>query len=209
MNDKLLRPCLPILLVAASLLIAACQGTLPPPPSQPVAAVEHLAVLPVEPAADQARRLATGVETVNRLVREATVRMPGVRVLSPDQVESIGTGLYADRRRTALQVGREVGAEAVLTGVVHRFDERQGGEYAIEAPASVDLELELMAVASGQILWSTRITETQTGALENLLTFFSSKRGLRWVTAEELAREGIEERLRECPYLRSPGTEGQ
>ena len=56
---------------------------------------------------------------------------------------------------------------------------------------------------SGQVLCRGRFDETQESVMENLFNFSSArKRGFTWVTAEEMLREGLQNKLSECPYLR-------
>lgn len=100
----------------------------------------------------------------------------------------------------ALKIGKELRAEAVLVGSVTSFQERVGGSFGIERPASVGFEVELFSVQDDKLLWKSGFYETQASLTEDIgsLPLFI-KRGGKWITAEELARYGVEEVLRGYP----------
>jgi hypothetical protein len=99
-------------------------------------------------------------------------------------------------------VGSELGAEGIVTGHVYRFRERKGEPYAAEQPASVAFEIHLLRVEDGVLVWRGSFDRTQSALMENLLqapSFYREKG--RWVTAEELAEEGLELMLKTFPGL--------
>jgi hypothetical protein len=99
-----------------------------------------------------------------------------------------------------IKAGKRVEADAVLVGYIFRFKERQGNRVSVESPASVAFDLHLIHVATGRIVWTGHYDETQRSLSENLLdlgTFL--KRGASWVTAEELAKGGLENMMRRFP----------
>jgi hypothetical protein len=103
-------------------------------------------------------------------------------------------------RQVIAKAGREVGAEAVLVGVLFRFEERQGSDMGITRAASVSLALYLIDVRDASIIWQGFFNETQKSLSENLFKlsqFF--QRGGRWLTASELAQFGILELLERVP----------
>jgi hypothetical protein len=52
------------------------------------------------------------------------------------------------------------------------------------------------------VLCHGRFDEQQQSVMENLLALPKAQsRGLIWLTAEELARDGLQERLGQCSYL--------
>jgi hypothetical protein len=56
----------------------------------------------------------------------------------------------------------------------------------------VAFTLELIDVQRGDVVWSSRFDETQKGLSENILGLGDIReRGLRWLTAEELAQDGV------------------
>ncbi len=93
----------------------------------------------------------------------------------------------------AREVGRALGAQAVLGGIVYRWRERVGGPYGAERGASVGYELFLIDVDTGRLLWKWRFDKTQLPLTENLFdaeTFLGA--GGKWMTALELASLGLE-----------------
>ncbi len=99
-------------------------------------------------------------------------------------------------KEIALKVGRNLGADAVLVGNIFVYKERGGTELSIVSPASVAFDVELLSIAIGEKIWEDYFTETQQPLLENVAEFgkFIKRKG-RWVTADELAKEGVEEVL--------------
>jgi hypothetical protein len=105
-------------------------------------------------------------------------------------------------RQVLRDVGSELGAEGIVTGYVYRFRERKGEPYAAEQPASVAFEIHLHRVEDGVLIWRGSFDRTQSSLMENLLQVLSFYREKgRWVTAEELAEEGLEQVLKTFPGL--------
>jgi hypothetical protein len=80
----------------------------------------------------------------------------------------------------------------VITGRMLRYRERVGSDLGVQSPASVAFTLDLIDVQRGDVIWSTRFDETQKGLSENILSLGDIReRGLRWLTAEQLAQDGV------------------
>ena len=96
------------------------------------------------------------------------------------------------------QVGRMSKADLVVQGYLYRFTERKGAEYSAESTASVAFDLYLIDCDEQKLVWSGYFDETQQALIEDLRfigTFF--KRGGRWLTAEEMAKEAMEDMFKE------------
>ncbi len=114
------------------------------------------------------------------------------------QLEDIEGG----RRGVLREIGREAQCDFVLMTVLTDFRQRQGGEYAVDEPASAAFEMRLFDAATGTNLWNAAFNETQASLLSNLFSFNKAqKRGFKWITVEELITQGIIDKLQECPYL--------
>jgi hypothetical protein len=75
---------------------------------------------------------------------------------------------------------------------MQRYRERIGNEWGAKSPASVAFVLELIDVRRGDVVWSARFDETQKPLSENIFALGSvGERGFRWLTAEQLAQEGV------------------
>ena len=99
------------------------------------------------------------------------------------------------------RLGKALSANAMILGTVWRYRDRRGGARAVESPASVSFAVHLVEVETGNILWSKAFAETQQSLSENILkapAFFA--RGAKWLTADELARFGMEEIFKAFPF---------
>jgi len=125
--------------------------------------------------------------------------MAGDRVAGIQQRVS-ATSVKIPLRQTLRELGRELGAEAVVIGYVYRFRERKGVSYAVEQPASVAFDLHLLRVDDGAIVWKGHYDRTQTSLMEDLLQVdsFIRQRG-RWATAEDLAADGVAQIFKSFP----------
>ncbi|MCJ7593678.1 MAG: hypothetical protein MUO52_02765, partial [Desulfobacterales bacterium] len=121
----------------------------------------------------------------------------GPRIISLGQAEGLFSAVQATNSAMGdLEVFQEIGkayfADAVLTGYVYRWREREGTEYAVNRPASVAFDLYLIKTDDGVIIWKERFEKTQQSLSENLLdlgTFLKGKG--RWMEAKELADIGL------------------
>jgi len=92
--------------------------------------------------------------------------------------------------------------DAVLTGIITRYDDRQGNALLVDQPASVAYEAYLISARDGEILWRARFDETQRPLFDNLLLagrFF--KGGGIWQTNDTLARIGLERVVKTFPGI--------
>ena len=92
----------------------------------------------------------------------------------------------------ARRLGQLVYADAVLSGRILRFREREGEAIGAMSPASVAFVLEMWDVKRGDVIWSARFDETQQALSENLFALRQiGSRGVGWLKAEELSLEGV------------------
>lgn len=131
--------------------------------------------------------------------------MKKIDLVSPDRTGGLleqvrGISMRASVPQAAAAIGRELGADAVLLCYVYRWRERRGNAYAVEKPASVAFEVQLFRSSDGVLVWKSIFDKTQTSLMENVLraSYFFKDRG-RWISARELAAEGVEEMLRRFP----------
>lgn len=97
-------------------------------------------------------------------------------------------GDFSNLRDVAMQLG----ADKMFVTRISRYDERQGSELGVEQPASVSFTTELYDVESGQLVWRNIYSETQEPLLQDVSKIRKFvERGGKWVTAEQLAEEGI------------------
>jgi hypothetical protein len=145
------------------------------------------------PVSVGAERFLTG-QLLSHVQRDTAfeIRPTGVPAVMPD--------VFGDGRRRNGQLlerlsqnGRRLGADAVFAGHVYRFQERVGGGFSAQSPASVAFDIYLIDCRQARVLWSAVYNYTQQALSDNLGglgNFF--RRGGRWVTAEELATAAMD-----------------
>lgn len=129
-------------------------------------------------------------------------------VIPPYQSEAVYQKVKGDQAKASVtqqlqRTGKALEVDGVVAGYVSCFRERVGYKYSAERPASVTFGVYLIRVSDGEMVWGNVYEKTQQSFSENVLqasTFFS--RGLKWVTAEELAEDGIDEMLKSFPGYR-------
>ena len=147
-------------------------------------------------------------DNLARLLYSTMASMSNWQIVSESEVREIGQSVRAPSEAARLkQIGERVYADAVITGTVQRFRERVGDEWGVKSPASVAFVLDLVDVRRGDVVWSARFDETQKSLSENILAIGEiGHRGVRWLTAEQLAHEGIKKAVAQLHQIlvRSP-----
>ncbi|ULA63831.1 MAG: hypothetical protein LZF86_110531 [Nitrospira sp.] len=125
----------------------------------------------------------------------------GVVVSSPSDVGKAAAMPSGDLSKstpdmTAAAVAKRLKQDAALIGQVLVYQERVGSRLGANPPASVGFEIKVVA-ADGQVLWVGNYYERQRPMNEDFMGFIH-----RWafVTADELARYGVDEVLKEFPF---------
>ncbi|MGD9948250.1 MAG: hypothetical protein AB7U29_07180 [Desulfobulbus sp.] len=201
--------------IASSLfLFTGCAGQQQTTEAEPAAPVSLscIAVMPVTAAADyddpdtQESRatLLEGSRVLNNLLKQ---ELAGKKVrFVADQDMELGSPSLEKSRAIAQQYQ----CNAVLDLSVSRYVKRIGGEYGVKQPAAVTFAYRLYETGEGRMLCHGRFDERQQALMENLFTLSKAEsRGLTWLTAEELARDGLREKFGECSYLGASSTSGR
>jgi len=139
---------------------------------------------------------------INRLLTAALKQRYAARLVPWEEVVtaygSIGQDPLNDTpRKRAIQLGQAVQADIVVVGTIWRFREKGAVEGVPDSPASVGFALYLVDVETGARLERGFFDGTQKALTEDVLG--GAKQlgmGLRWLSAEELARFGIKTVLR-------------
>ena len=145
-----------------------------------------------EPSEKKSERQDPG-EVLMRLVYSAMAAMPTWQIVSDSEVREVSESAAPSNDMARLRkIGELVYADAVLTGRMLRYRERVGSEMGVKSPASVAFTLDLIDVQRGDVIWTARFDETQKGLSENILSLGDIReRGIRWLTAEQLAQDGV------------------
>jgi hypothetical protein len=112
----------------------------------------------------------------------------------------LSESLSVSRQALLIEMGRSLGADAVVSGTLFRFRQRVGTGFSVETPASVAFSLYLVRMSDGRLLWDGHFDETQKPLSEDFTRFFSFiKGGGGWLTAEQLAKHGMEKTMKNFP----------
>ena len=101
----------------------------------------------------------------------------------------------------AQTLGGKLNANLIVAGNVWRYKDKVGGSRGVQSPSSVAFAVYLIEVSSGKLLWKSAFSETQKSLSENVLearSFF--KKGVKWLTANELAQFGVKELFEKFPF---------
>ncbi|MEW6500878.1 MAG: hypothetical protein ACOY8P_00560 [Thermodesulfobacteriota bacterium] len=204
-------------LALSIVLLSALFGCATTPSGQQAAeevpTLKSIVVMPVDvvppeqgqkrPVAEQ-EALDKGRILLDSLLAEYLAGKENVRFMSAAERDTLGSKSFARcRTSAAVTICQQVGGEAVLLVTLNRYRERQGNEYSVAHPASVAFDYKLLEAGSGRTLCAGVFDQTQQSLSENIFDFARfSKRGFKWITGEALAREGLEHRLANCPYLK-------
>ncbi len=101
----------------------------------------------------------------------------------------------------AQKLGEALGADFVFLGNVWRYRDRDDTMTDVPRGASVAFNLVLLKVSTGQKIWKGTFDKTQQSLTDNVLSVKGPvKPGLKWLSANELARLGIKEIFKKFPY---------
>ena len=107
------------------------------------------------------------------------------------------TAPKAALRRWA-EIGRCMNVDLLLVPQVYEWNPRRGGPAGVVTPARIALGFFLIDTRNDRLVSRFHFDETQQALSDNLLEadkFF--KRGGRWITAEEMAQEAMEQAIKE------------
>ncbi len=101
-------------------------------------------------------------------------------------------GEELDYRNIQYEWGRE--GDKYLHVYIYRFEERRGGNFAVEKPAGVGFHVHLIEKGNTKNIFV--FDEDQHSLSENILDIGKFlRRGGKWITADVLSREGVEKAL--------------
>ena len=202
-----------VLVAGALLVTGGCSGKqeVPANVDKQQIPLTCIGVMPVASGMDQeagnspadAKSLKEGVKVLASLLQKQLAGRDDIRYVTPSQLQAIESSGPESSLARFRDVGNFLSCNGVLEVDLRRYRDRVGGQYTAKDPASVSFTYRLLEVNSGTVLCQGRYDEVQQSVLENLYNFSSArKRGFTWITAEELLREGVEQKLGECSYLK-------
>lgn len=148
---------------------------------------------------------------LTHLIYRKLADFPQLEIVPLNKAERamLGENFETDPMGSALRMGRAFGVDGVVLGWGFRYEERIGGAFSVQRPASVSFIIHLVGVKEGSILWRGLFQETQRPLSEDIRRFvsFLRRRGT-WRKAKGLASVGMDEVLVSFPASREvPGHE--
>lgn len=206
--------CKPYAVFLASLtvlaLLSGCVRTTAQVQPEELLPIKTIVVLPVEILSDgqsrpakEMQQLEKGQILLDTMLAEYFSDRKDIAILTPGQRDALEKEMLRCRTSAVVTICRTKVADAVLLCTLQRFTEREGTEYSIVNPASVAFDYKLVHAETGQAICSGTFNETQQPLLSDMFQFFKkAKRGVKWLSAEELARDGFQQKIADCPYLK-------
>jgi hypothetical protein len=160
--------------------------------------IHKIAVMPLIDQPDQVDKTLPpeAAESITAAIYARANELGGWEVVPQEDVDAALQQLppltEADLDQNALALGRKVAADGVIYGVVYRYRERVGFDYAAQTPAAVAFMLKFVDENSKQVVWTAKFAHEQKALSQNILdlpNFLSH--GARWVRAHDIAVEGI------------------
>jgi TolB-like protein len=142
---------------------------------------------------------------ITRYVQEALERRHRDKVIALDEVSRVYKKIPRDDtkdtpRSLAQKAGEALGVDFMIAGAVWRYRDRVRDPMGPGRGASVAFEIYLIEVSSGKTMWKGKFDETQRPLTEDIRgARVLIKKGARWLTADELARYGVEEVFKKFP----------
>jgi hypothetical protein len=215
--------------LTALALAGACGGFLTQPVQPPTWTPKRVAVLPFQKVLPDPKEggLArspltgaafsgggdlesqTGPDALDRTLTELLPGLATFEVVPQTQAGLVFSRLQRENlgkpfRYLVAETGRVLNCDGVLVGHLYRFEQRQGSEYASEKPASVAFDLAMLKVNESLVVWKSTFDETQSALSDDVFKLDQyMQRGLRWYTAQDMARFGLEDMLGRFPWKKT------
>ena len=176
----------------------------------PAVTVTCIGVLPTQTAVNmdetispvEAKQLEDGSQVMDGVLKEIMAGRSEIRFVTPRQIEAATSAEGVVDLASAKQVAGKISCNVLMETTISRYVERVGGQYGVKEPAAVTFDYRLYEVGEGRVLCRGRFDEQQQSLMDNLLSINkASNRGFSWVTAEQLLREGMKNKLGQCAYF--------
>jgi hypothetical protein len=146
-------------------------------------------------------KIVEGAEkVVEELFMEKLKSVKEAEIIPLEKTEAVYKRISAESLKTPLldilkKVGAELKADFLAVGYVFRYTERIGSAIGVEKPASVAFEVNLIGSQTGDTFWRGVFDKTQKSLSEDVFHVSS----LKWLTARELTKHGINETFKTFP----------
>jgi len=128
-----------------------------------------------------------------------------VQIIPQDRVQGAYKRISSESLKKPLlevlkKVGHELGTDVLAVGYIYRYTERVGYDYSTKRPASVAFEIYMIDPTNESIIWRGLFDKTQKSLMEDLFQISSFfKGGGKWLTAEQLSKQGMDEIFKKFP----------
>jgi hypothetical protein len=160
--------------------------------------VDRIAVMPViaTPGTNGDVVADGGPDSVTAELYTQSAIAGGWDVLPQDDVVRAMTTLppttAQDVDENAIKVGHMLSVDGVLYGVLERYREREGLDYAAASPASVAFTLKFVDMKTGEVVWTAKFAKAQKSLAQNVFELANFvQHQARWVRAHEIAQDGV------------------
>jgi len=142
---------------------------------------------------------------ITSYVQEALERRYRDKVIAFDEVSRVYQEIPRDDtkdtpRSLAQKAGEALGADLMIAGTVWSYRDRVRDPMGPGRGASVAFDMYLIEVSGAKTVWKKRFDETQRPLTEDIRGAKKLiKKGARWLSADELARYGVEEVFKKFP----------
>jgi len=202
--------CISWIIIVLFVFSAGCSNIPQEEAAKALVPINSIGILPPQPAritilpsdTKTMEQLEAGAQIINSLLSDYFRDHKGINFISQTELEGLQSAQSGKPLYLAREAGQQLNYDAVLVTAVKRYQTRTGSAYAVDNPASVALTIKLLAIASGQVIWSADFDQTQQTLFQNILSSRSTGSGFRWLTAAELAKAGLTKKLDNCPYLK-------
>lgn len=191
-----------LLPLPALFLFTCCTAATSRQPAADIVPLSSIVVLPVQ--AEIGREAPVqNAEAMSGLLQEHFRGQESFHFISEEELDRVTSQAGGNRAELIRLIGAQMQANGVLILTLDRFIERNGSEYSIVRPASVAFTYRLVQTDNGSTLCSGVFDETQQSLFENIFSLSGqARRGFKWITATDLAREGLKDKLNNCQYLK-------
>lgn len=149
------------------------------------------------------KTLLEGAAYVDSVMAEELGGRTEFKLLTEQQLDAILGDPWGGRLQQVRDIGQATRCGAVLETSLSKYRERVGSSMSAEDPAAAAFSMELFAVESGMVLWTSSFDESQKALFEDIFSFGKAqKRGFKWLSVQELSGDGLKDRLSSFPYFR-------
>jgi len=141
--------------------------------------------------------LQTSLEVVNTAAPAETVRA----------MDAVSAMREAERKK-AVEFGKRLAVDAVLFGVIERYNEATGGRFGSNDPASVNFTLWLLNPQTSDVLWTAVYDKRERPLSENLFRLPQEmKSGVGYESSAKLIKTGFSQAVSALERLREQTAE--